>query len=320
MGEVIPAMRVIKMYTWEIPFSRLVDAARRREISKIRRSAYLRAMNLSLFFVSAKIIAFIVFVVWVLQGGRLDAQTVFVCMNLMNQLRLAITLMVPNAISTLAEAKISMDRIRTFLMLPERQENSGIQRNNFLFAGMPGRLTVTGIDATYKSLPAEVFDEVAEQEAVGKSESLSSVRSKLKELNGHTNPLMNQETTDAAEQKKTLSVNQNSIEIESTEGFMLKNLNIQCEQNELLVIVGPVGAGKSSVLMVILNEMNVLEGNIQVTGRVSYASQEPWTFAGQPGFFPDKLFDFKMTTSRCCDQTFSCFLPDFRNGQGKHFV
>lgn len=49
----------------------------------------------------------------------------------------------------------------------------------------------------------------------------------------------------------------------------------------LVAIVGPVGCGKSSVLNVILKELPLTSGTVEVNGSVAYASQEPWLFVGK---------------------------------------
>lgn len=96
MNEYIPAMRVIKMYAWEKPFAEMINSVRKKEISKIRKSAFLRAINISLFYVSAKVIIFLIFIIWVLQGNYLDSKTVFLTLALMNHVRISITLFFPN--------------------------------------------------------------------------------------------------------------------------------------------------------------------------------------------------------------------------------
>lgn len=81
----------------------------------------------------------------------------------------------------------------------------------------------------------------------------------------------------------------------------LENINLTVRPGRLVAIIGPVGAGKvsvryvhiklniiheyyyylkSSLIQAILRELPLSEGDISVRGVVSYASQEPWLFAG----------------------------------------
>ncbi|XP_060559052.1 ATP-binding cassette sub-family C member 4-like [Ruditapes philippinarum] len=67
---------------------------------------------------------------------------------------------------------------------------------------------------------------------------------------------------------------------EDNENTTLRNISAKVEQGKVLTIVGPVGCGKSSLLMAILNELELKEGKIDVHGRMAYASQHPWLFSG----------------------------------------
>lgn len=60
----------------------------------------------------------------------------------------------------------------------------------------------------------------------------------------------------------------------------LSNLNITVQPGRLVAVIGPVGSGKTSLFHAILKELPLREGSIEVKGKVSYASQEPWLFAG----------------------------------------
>ncbi|XP_057311415.1 ATP-binding cassette sub-family C member 4-like isoform X1 [Hydractinia symbiolongicarpus] len=51
-------------------------------------------------------------------------------------------------------------------------------------------------------------------------------------------------------------------------------------KNCLVMIVGPVGAGKSSILMAAMNELHVKKGNIVKNGSIGYAAQQSWIFSG----------------------------------------
>lgn len=60
----------------------------------------------------------------------------------------------------------------------------------------------------------------------------------------------------------------------------LDGLSVELEKGKIIGVVGPVGAGKSSLLQIILRELPLDSGSLQINGSISYASQEPWVFAG----------------------------------------
>uniref|UniRef100_A0A8D1U829 Multidrug resistance-associated protein 4 n=1 Tax=Sus scrofa TaxID=9823 RepID=A0A8D1U829_PIG len=119
MNEVITGIRIIKMYAWEKSFADLIARLRRKEISKILRSSYLRGMNLASFFVASKIIVFITFTTYVLLGNVITARRVFVAVTLYAAVRLTVTLFFPSAVEKVSEAIVSIRRIKDFLLLDE---------------------------------------------------------------------------------------------------------------------------------------------------------------------------------------------------------
>uniref|UniRef100_A0AAF5CVD0 Uncharacterized protein n=1 Tax=Strongyloides stercoralis TaxID=6248 RepID=A0AAF5CVD0_STRER len=56
----------------------------------------------------------------------------------------------------------------------------------------------------------------------------------------------------------------------------LSNINIDIENGDLVVIIGKVGSGKSSLLSGILGEMSTLSGTVEINGSMAYFSQQPW--------------------------------------------
>lgn len=60
--------------------------------------------------------------------------------------------------------------------------------------------------------------------------------------------------------------------------WRLTKASINIPSGSLCVIVGPVGSGKSSLLNLILRELPVLSGQMEVSGKIAYASQQPWIF------------------------------------------
>ncbi|KAL3283218.1 hypothetical protein HHI36_006367 [Cryptolaemus montrouzieri] len=60
----------------------------------------------------------------------------------------------------------------------------------------------------------------------------------------------------------------------------LNNIDLTLTSNQLVAIIGPVGSGKTSLLHMMLKELPITSGKLDVVGNISYASQEPWLFAG----------------------------------------
>uniref|UniRef100_A0A8C3DMH5 Multidrug resistance-associated protein 4 n=1 Tax=Corvus moneduloides TaxID=1196302 RepID=A0A8C3DMH5_CORMO len=66
----------------------------------------------------------------------------------------------------------------------------------------------------------------------------------------------------------------------SSETPALQQISFTVRRGELLAVIGPVGAGKSSLLSAVLGELPTDKGLINVTGRIAYVSQQPWVFSG----------------------------------------
>ncbi|XP_014906070.1 ATP-binding cassette sub-family C member 4 isoform X2 [Poecilia latipinna] len=214
MNEVVSGMRIIKMYAWEKPFSALVSEVRRKEISKIMKSSYLRGLNMASFFCASKIIVFITFTIYVLLGNPISASRVFVTVSLYTSVRLTVTLFFPSAIEKLFESRVSVRRIQEFLLLDE--------------------ITKTSI-------------------ALSK-EDRKDVGVELNDLTCYWDKNLDAPT--------------------------LQSISLSLDSNQLLAVIGPVGAGKSSLLSSILGELPPEKGVLRVNGQLTYAAQQPWVFPG----------------------------------------
>ncbi|KAM5302664.1 cystic fibrosis transmembrane conductance regulator isoform 2-T2 [Glossophaga mutica] len=61
---------------------------------------------------------------------------------------------------------------------------------------------------------------------------------------------------------------------------VLKDINFQIERGQLLAIAGSTGAGKTSLLMMLMGELEPSEGKIKHSGRISFCSQFSWIMPG----------------------------------------
>ncbi|XP_065208391.1 multidrug resistance-associated protein 1-like isoform X2 [Planococcus citri] len=68
-----------------------------------------------------------------------------------------------------------------------------------------------------------------------------------------------------------------SFSWDSKEGTAtLKNININVDDNSLVAVIGPVGAGKTSLISAFLGEMYKLSGYVNTKGTTAYVPQQAW--------------------------------------------
>ncbi|KAM9674352.1 ATP-binding cassette sub-family C member 4-like isoform 2-T2 [Dama dama] len=212
MSEVITGIRAIKMNAWEKSFIDLMTRLRKKEISKILRTSYLRGMNLASLFTVSKIMIFVTFISNELLDSLITGSQVFMVVMLFEALRFSSTFYFPMAVEKVSEAIVSIQRIKNFLSLDEMSQ-------------------------CYPQLPSD-------GEMIVDVQDLTAFWEK------------------------------------ASETPTLRGLSFTVRPGELLVVVGPVGAGKSSLLSAVLGELPPSQGKVSVHGRIAYVSQQPWMFSG----------------------------------------
>ncbi|XP_022166661.1 multidrug resistance-associated protein 4-like isoform X2 [Myzus persicae] len=242
MNEIISAIQVIKMYTWEKPFEYLVQCARKMEIKHIRGSSYISAVFVSFTVFQSKIALFFSILAYVLLGNYITAQKVFVITSYYNILRVSLTIFFPQAIAQTAELLMTIRRIQIFLSYEEKnsQEVNLSKLENITINNGVGKPTVNSASNTSNT----------------DNETMLSNNLRIVISNATAKWVQNE-----------------------TENC-LRHINLTVRSGQLVAIIGPVGAGKSSLMQAILRELPLSEGRISVSGVVSYATQEPWLFVG----------------------------------------
>ncbi|CAG9768550.1 unnamed protein product [Ceutorhynchus assimilis] len=213
MNEIISGIQVIKMYTWEKPFAKLVELSRRKEINQIRNISYIRAAVGSLNLFLNRCAIYLCLLTLVLTGQVPTAQHVYTLITFYNLLQYAITIYFPQGITQLAEVSISIKRIHTFLTYGETDNGN--------------------------------------ENLVHTSTKLGVIINKA-------------------------SVKWTDTQLDDT----LHDISLNLDHNQLIAVVGPVGSGKTTLLHLILKELTLTKGTLYVSGKISYASQEPWLFVG----------------------------------------
>ncbi|OXA46434.1 Multidrug resistance-associated protein 4 [Folsomia candida] len=86
--------------------------------------------------------------------------------------------------------------------------------------------------------------------------------------------------------EKTGEINEASIKMENVdaswtgEKLNLSQINFNFKGDKLVMVVGQVGCGKTTLLHTLLAELPITAGNCNIYGRTAYSSQESWIFGG----------------------------------------
>ncbi|KAF9927726.1 hypothetical protein BGZ65_006637, partial [Modicella reniformis] len=277
LSDVFQGIELVKLCAWEIPFREKILMLRSIEVGYIWKANLMRASNMSIYFFFQPLIALFVFVTFWLQGKTLSPDKVFVSLTLFNVMRLTMTAFFPKALETMAETRVSIRRITDFMLLPELH---GIE-DEFQKKQQDPPPDLNGTSASEKTLDLSLLLEMRDAsfswtfpttekneilELSAKEKASKHLRQRKKGEKGHDSP--------------------DDLTVISPKKAILNSISMTLRRDELLAIVGPVGCGKSSFCMALLQEMPLVSGSFvlakQERGRVkmSYSAQSPWIFAG----------------------------------------
>lgn len=262
MNEIISGIQVIKMFTWEKAFNKLISLARRNELKAIQGTCHVKGVLLSFIIYNIRLAIFCSLLSYVLFGNYITAKKVFVVTSYYNVLLKTMTVFFPSGIGQVAEALISVRRIQRFLLQTEVSTpaiNCGGDKVNKT-TGMNGKMNGELNGKCHRN------NSFINRERMSRTESEMSLQSisDNKELYKHAVFIKN----GCAKWNSELS--------EDT----LHDINLFARPGKLTAIIGSVGSSKTSLLEAILGELQLYSGEVKVYGNVSYSSQEPWLFAG----------------------------------------
>ncbi|XP_013144481.1 PREDICTED: probable multidrug resistance-associated protein lethal(2)03659 [Papilio polytes] len=266
MDEIINGMQVIKMYAWEKPFEKVVALARKNEIKCVTSASYLRGVYLSFMVFTERLTLYTTLLSYSLLGYQVTADIVFPLAQFYNTLQGTLSIIMSNAVSFLAEALISVQRLEAFMLFDEREDLRSVP------------------DVDIAKLVQRV--EQKKNKNLGEIDLCSDTFKKIDE-DGIFNPgfecsekgLLNQALA-ALPLSPELGIQIQDVSASwSDKGpVTLRNINLTVPKGKLCAIIGSVGSGKSSILQLLLSELRSTQGRMHLSGPLSYACQEPWLF------------------------------------------
>ncbi|XP_023231375.1 multidrug resistance-associated protein 4-like [Centruroides sculpturatus] len=117
LNEMITAMRLIKMYTWELAYTKLIEKIRIKEMKKVELFLYTRGISVILAYPVSKLFISLTFLAFFLNGGQLNAEIVFVTMSFSVFIFTSTFNLFSQAMNLVAEILVSLKRIQIYLKI-----------------------------------------------------------------------------------------------------------------------------------------------------------------------------------------------------------
>ncbi|CAH4030899.1 unnamed protein product [Pieris brassicae] len=257
MEEIVIGMEVIKMYTWEQPFRKIIDTVRRQEIYFIKMTSYIRGVVMSFIMFTSRFSIFITMLLYVTYVSRITVENVFFLTCYYNIMKQTMTLFFPQAVGQVAEMMVAIQRINDFLLTEECH----------FPPKDPSDVTKPGIKKLKKRVTI----------------SMDPIKPLRKRPQKKPQPSTSKATDPKDVEKEEVIIkfdDASSRWIKSSEIDDVSNICLSIYSRTLNIVIGAVGSGKSTLLHMMLNELPCCSGSMTISGTVSYACQDPWLFVG----------------------------------------
>ncbi|KAH7909505.1 ABC protein [Hygrophoropsis aurantiaca] len=243
--EVLSAMRVVKYFSYEIPFLQRIFELRKQELRGIRRILHSSSANLALATSLPVLAATLAFVTYTLTAHDFNVAVIFSSLSLFQLLRQPMMFM-PRALSAIPDAANALQRL-THVFKADLIEGEAL-----VICKEQGPALLVE-DATFEWESSQIPK--AEEPKRGKKGKIHEDRK-------------GKETMKASEKD---GAGKGAIAL-----FRVKNINLNVTRGQLVAVVGPVGSGKSSLLQGLIGEMRRVSGSVVMGGRVGYCPQTAW--------------------------------------------
>ncbi|KAI8803437.1 P-loop containing nucleoside triphosphate hydrolase protein [Cladochytrium replicatum] len=292
--EIFQGIRSVKFFNWEKSFRALLGKIRRDELRFIRLYMLSRAWIHGITSVMPTLAMIFTFVSYRYIYGPLDAAKVFSSLSLFYVMRIPL-IWIPFLVSMGVDAYVSLGRIESLMMadeldhpplyLPASESDPDAIRITetadfaweTLVEGTENDLTNRKM-ATAETLVRETGDEIVVEEDTSESGGSSTVKAVKKEKKGGMWKEFKDGGAEHDHRRKVIVPT-------------LKEISFTIPRGQLVAIVGPVGAGKSSLINALVGEMKRVNlpreygpeestNVVEFVGSVALCPQTAWVQSG----------------------------------------
>ena len=220
----------------------------------VKKAAYTRAWNSTIMQTGPLLMGLCAFIVLGATQSNFQPQYIFSSLTLFNLLRMPL-LLFPMTLAFWSDANIGIARIQAFLLAEElSSEPEYVHTDDFA-------VKVSDATFTYEKV---VNDKVTAGES-SKDAAMSPTAARQ-----HAQALKQES------KEQEMHMQPGGATPEPVAAFHLDHFSFSVPKGSLTVIVGAVGAGKSSLLAGILGEMKRTAGKVEISGSVGFVPQQAW--------------------------------------------
>jgi len=262
MNEILSGIRAVKIYAWEMNFTEAIKQLRRKEMWFIRLRGLIICSLYSLGYTSAPLAGFISIAILITTGEHVTAFKTFTILSSINVINFCICVQMACTLHFVAEGYIAVSRIGQFMSREYGISSAQLYRG-VTFGKQRGPNGCVSVNLKASRYGTGIVR--LESFKVGDPNLLYVLRKRtLSDTDNNDLSLVCVSASwDRHEDRKAL-----------------RDISFSVSRGQMLAVTGPVGSGKSSLLMAILGELPTLNGSVSVNGRIAYLSQMPWVFSG----------------------------------------
>ncbi|KAF1329526.1 Abc transporter c family member 2, partial [Globisporangium splendens] len=244
-SEALQGIRVMKYYAWEESLARRVEKIREVEVHLYRKFHTYQVLNTAMLLLTPTLLSGVTLGAYVIIQGDISVTDAFTLIAMVNVCRAAVG-MFPRAIAAVSQARIGFRRVDAYLAGEELQEQQTASRT---LGSLTGDSTIRG--------------------------SISIRDAHFQWSQSDSSPDVVVVSTDQGKGTEE-KVPGGEIDLVNAPGFRLEGINAEIDAGSLVMVIGTVGSGKSSLLNALLGEMKMTQGHVDVHGDIAYVSQESW--------------------------------------------
>ena len=234
----IESIQALKVFVWEKYFINKVAEERKKEAGFLRRFDTLKSFLLCFGFGGISLTIFCTFSAIAYKGYTLNLGEILLVVNCLLTLQFFIPLGSVLGLSLIHIIKLTIKKIEEVLLMPEYSNPLKYPDSDNQRLDNQGRISFFN-NQSNKTEPESFLEDTSKE----------------------SHQLLAQERLKTEEESKV--------------EYGLNQVNFEINPGELVMVIGKIGSGKSSLLLYLLNEFDNSKFNINTTENISYYSEDP---------------------------------------------